>query len=243
MNISDIMNKAKNQLKEITIIYNGVEKDLEISPMRTVKYLKEEIERLFNLEPGSLKLSKLRMAFRGLRTGIILDNENKILFDYRIKHGCRITFSLLQNTGGGGPITFTSFKEKEFRKFGPAPDWRTVRNGLNFYGICSCKLCPAGKDNKEVICPMDLRVNEEFNLINDKNKIRCPMCSSFLDLKTIGIHKCKITVRGKFINGKSVEDFDQTFRAEEEDGLEKFNYGEDNEFTWTELIFKIDEYY
>jgi uncharacterized ubiquitin-like protein YukD len=101
MSSSDIMEKAKHEDKDITIVYmdqgNEIEEDLKISPMKTVSYLKDEIEKIFNLSPGTLEGKKLRMKKRGQRTGELLDDDNKTLFDYRIKNGAKIIFTILEN--------------------------------------------------------------------------------------------------------------------------------------------------
>ena len=104
MNSSSIINKAKYEEKQITIIYidqgNEIEEDLNISPMKTVSYLKREIERIFHLNLGSLKKLKLRMTKKGERTGTTLDDDEKQLFDYRLQTGAKITFTILENIGG-----------------------------------------------------------------------------------------------------------------------------------------------
>ena len=101
---SDFMERAMHEEKQITIVYmdqeNEIEEDINISPMKTVSYLKGEIERIFNLNPGTLEGKKLRMKKRGQRTGELLDDNNKTLFDYRIQNGAKITFTILENVGG-----------------------------------------------------------------------------------------------------------------------------------------------
>ena len=104
MSSSDIMKKAMHEEKEITIAYinNGkeIEEDINISPMETVGHLKGEIEKIFNLNPGTLEGKKLRMKKNRDRTGVSLDDDNKTLFDYRIQNGAKITFTILENVGG-----------------------------------------------------------------------------------------------------------------------------------------------
>ena len=85
MSSSDIMEKAKHEKKEITIVY------MEQG---------NEIERIFNLDPGTLEGKKLRMTKKGERNSESLDDDNKTLFDYRIRNGAKITFTILENVGG-----------------------------------------------------------------------------------------------------------------------------------------------
>jgi len=177
--------------------------------------------------------------------GILLDDNNKTLFDYHIGNGSIISIKIAKNRGGGGlPMKFSNLREKEFRNFSKtAPKWRYVGKGLNFFGICGCKMCDAGKKNSEVIYPMKLGINEEFNIINNRDKIKCPICSSFIEPKTIGLYRCEISINGKYINNDRCENFSEIFSSDREDGIEEFKYGEDNYYIWTELIFKINKYY
>ena len=219
--------------------------DIEVFPNITVKNLKNKIEELFGFQPGFLNYKFLRCATKGRRVVNVLNDDNKTLFDYHIGNGSKIIFMELEHLGGGGlPMKFSNLKEKEFRNFSKtAPRWRYVGKGLNFFGICGCKMCDAGKKNSEVIYPMKLGINEEFNLINNRDKIKCPICSSFIEPKTIGLYKCEISIYGKYINNDRCVNFSQEFSSDSEDGIEEFKYGEDSDYIWTELIFKINKYY
>ena len=219
--------------------------DIEVFPNITVKNLKNKIEELFEIKPGILNCTYLRCGRKGKRMGKLLDDDNKTLFDYHIGNGSIIFFQIVENRGGGDlPMKFSNLREKKFRNFSKtAPKWRYVGKGLNFFGICGCKMCDAGKNNSEVIYPMKLGINEEFNLINNRDKIKCPICSSFIEPKTIGLYKCEISINGKYINNDRCENFSQKFSSDSEDGIEEFKYGEDSDYIWTELIFKINKYY
>ena len=247
MDYKNILVNSKKETKKILIrnVNEDREEELEISPSKTVKYLKNEIERIFNLGGQKLTSIRLRLIKKSERCGKLLDDDNKILFDYHIANGDRIDFSTLKNRGGGAfPMKFSDLKEQEFRTFSKsAPDWRYVYKGLNFYGICLCKFCDAGKDKNEVICPVNLKENEEFNLIENRDKIVCPICSSYIEAKTIGIYGCKITVRGKQVEGDRNVPFLKTFSSLSPEGVTKFKYGKNNEMTWTELIIRIDKIY
>ena len=245
MDYKNILVNSKNETKKIRIIKadDNREEELEISPSKTVKYLKNEIGRIFNL--GGKKIISIRLIRKFERVGKILDDDNKILFDYHIDNGNVIQFTTFINIGGGAfPMKFSDLKEHGFSTFSKsAPKWRYVYKGLNFYGICSCKFCDAGKDKNEVICPVNLKENEEFNLIENRDKIVCPICSSYIEAKTIGIYGCKITVRGKQVEGDRTVPFLKTFSSLSPEGVTKFKYGENNEVTWTELIIRIDKIY
>ena len=86
-------------------------------------------------------------------------------------------------------------------------------------------------------------MNEELNLIESRNKIKCPICSSFIDAKTIGIYKCSITIKGKYFQNNTCENYLKSFSVNDEDGITEFQYGDENDSIWIELIFRIDWYY
>ena len=236
-------NKIQISIIDVTHAENNF--DIEVFPNITVKNLKNKIEELFGLKPGCLNNIELRCTRKGERVGRLLENNNKTLFDYHIQNGTSIFFMTIKNRGGGGlPMVFSNLREMEFRNFSEtAPKWRRVGKGLNFFGICGCKMCDAGKNYSEVIYPMKLGLNEKFNLINNRDKIICPICSSFIEPKTIGLYKCEISVNGKYIINDRCENFSHDFSSDSKDGIKAFKYGEDNDVIWTELIFKINKYY
>ena len=86
-------------------------------------------------------------------------------------------------------------------------------------------------------------MNEELNLIESRNKIKCPICSSFIDAKTIGIYKCFITIKGKYFKNNICENYLESFSVNDKDGITEFQYGDENDSIWIELIFRIDWYY
>ena len=68
--------------------------------------------------------------------------------------------------GGGIPLKFIDVENSKIKNLefsSQAPDWRIVKNGLNFFGICKNKFCKAY--NKEVVFsdhnPIGI-INEKF---------------------------------------------------------------------------------
>ena len=148
--------------------------------------------------------------------------------------------------GSGFSVKFTDFKENEFHKFSKkAPKWRIVGKGLNFFGICKCKFCEAGKNQNEVICHLNIKENKEFNFLEDKDKIQCPICESIINTKTVGFFKCKISVNGDYLpkNEKITINFSKLFSVNQNDGLIVFKSDKDHLVNWVKLIFKINEFY
>lgn len=89
--------------KEIYIhnILTDEEKPLKICMNKTVKNLKKEIEKLFNLK-YSLDDYLLRVKIGGQPSGRLIqeDDENKTLFDNHFKSGCLVTFGKDRVSGG-----------------------------------------------------------------------------------------------------------------------------------------------
>ena len=206
---------------------------LETEPSGTIFEVKSKVQ-----EKEGIPTDQQRLIFDGTQL-----EDNRTIADYNIQEKSKLVL-LLRLRGGGFAMKFSSLKENIFHEFSPnAPKWRIVNKGLNFYGICGCKSCPAGKNNSEVICPVYLKVNEELNLLDSRSKINCPICQSFIDAKTIGIYKCCITIKGKYFQNNICENYAKSFSVNDEDGVTEFKYGDENDAIWTELIFRIDSYY
>ena len=94
----------KDKIKEIYIqnIETDEVKPLKISMSKTVKELKKEIEKLFNL-PYSLDNLCLRVKHIFIPLGKIIteENEDKTLFENHFTVDCVVMFGIIKNIGGG----------------------------------------------------------------------------------------------------------------------------------------------
>lgn len=94
---------SATKIKEIYIqnIANDDTKSLKISMDKTVKQLKKEIEKLFNLQ-YSLDEYSLRVQTNGMNAGKLIQekDENKTLFENHFKSECLVKFGKELNRGG-----------------------------------------------------------------------------------------------------------------------------------------------
>ena len=95
---------SANKFKEIyiqNIANNNDTKSLNICMRKTVKDLKKEIEKLFNLN-YSLDEYALRVKTNGMIAGKLIqeDDEEKSLFENHFKSECIVIFGKEKNRGG-----------------------------------------------------------------------------------------------------------------------------------------------
>jgi len=104
----------------------------------------------------------------------------------------------LRGGGGGFPnfvdISKGNFVDLKFSK--KAPDWRVCYNGLNIEGICKFKSCKANQ--QQVICP--IYNAEVFDLILDREKVKCPKCHNNVEPMSCGFTSCSYSWAGTKIN-------------------------------------------
>ena len=175
--------------------------------------------------------------------------DNKTLEYYEIKDGDKI-ISNIHHQGGEVGSLIKGFTDP--KKIGPirystitdGPDYLTVIDGINLFGICKNKNCIAY--NKEVSSPFGFGT---FNLIEDldEDNEKCPKCPScelpLLKLETCGFMNCRFKYAGiKVENGKNV-DVNYENSISEPDKLDYFDAGKEweNKKLWMEL--KISAYH
>lgn len=95
---------SANKIKQIyiqNIANNNDTRPLSIGMNKTVKQLKKEIEKLFNLN-YSLDEYALRVKTNGMNAGKLIQetDENKTLFENHFKLECLVIFGKEKNRGG-----------------------------------------------------------------------------------------------------------------------------------------------
>lgn len=103
MSSSAIRKLSASKVKEIFIqnISTNDTKSLNIGMDKTVKQLKTEIKKLFNLS-YSLDEYALRVKTNGMNAGKLIQeqDENKTLFENHFKSQCIVIFGKEKNRGG-----------------------------------------------------------------------------------------------------------------------------------------------
>ena len=93
-----------DKIKEIFIrnLTTDEVRPLKISMSKTVKELKKEIEKLFNLD-YSLDDYCISVSINGMRNGKMIqeENEDKTLFENHFSIHCVVTFGRVKIIGGG----------------------------------------------------------------------------------------------------------------------------------------------
>ena len=78
--------------------------------------------------------------------------------------------------------------------------YRYVTNGINLFGVCTCKNCKAF--NKEVI---EMIKDNELDLTQQKGMMHCPICKTMINCTTVGFYKCYYNIYGMKYNEESDE--------------------------------------
>ena len=117
-----------------------------------------------------------------------------------------------------------------------APKWRYISEGLNIFGICEHPECEAYK--KEVIFRPLKDLPKEglvFDMHENRENIRCPLCKKIFDPQTCGFYKCEYEFIGtKKENGEPVR-YDSKTRETKGNELEYFEPNGKKKTVWFKL--------
>ena len=116
--------------------------------------------------------------------------------------------------------------------------YRITKKGINIYGICKGNNCIA-KD-KEVIVPIK---KKNFDLINEKYNLICPICSNIIIPKTVGFRDCEYKIQGKKYQNNKIEDFCFTGRADNPGEIKYYNPSDNGTALMIQLIFEVLKYF
>ncbi len=199
----------KSRIKQIFIhnVETNDTRTLDIGMDKTVKQLKKEIEKLFNLN-YTLDEYCLIVVHPHHKAGIPIreEFENKTLFENHFKIGSLIKFGKVKNKGGGPGIDTIDVSKNQTKilQFNPsAPDYRNVASGLNIQAECLNERCEAYQ--KIVYCIIGFKNN--YDILDNLNKgnIKCPVCENEVYPKNYGFLRCKYRIDfTKWENSKKV---------------------------------------
>jgi len=162
-----------------------------------------------------------------------------------------ISYSLNFNTIGNvigrggdffGGLMFIDPNDSNIKKLSlskEAPKWRVISEGLNIFGICENPKCEAYK--KEVIfraLKSDEPLPENgmiFNMLENVDSIRCPICNKIIDPDTCGFFKCEYQFIGKKIEDGEVVNYDSKTKETKGNKMDYFEQKGKKKVKWTEL--------
>ena len=146
------------------------------------------------------------------------------------------------NAGGGYCMNFTDLSKQIYEEVyfsNNAPPYRIAYQGINICGDCRYEKCCAY--NNEVIIPLVGITN--FNLTKEKGNLKCPICKSLIEPKTVLFSFCKYKVHGKNIEDNKVKEFEFFGDANNPNSFHYYNPIKNGETYVMELILEIINYY
>jgi hypothetical protein len=139
----------------------------------------------------------------------------------------KVSFS---NDAKGGSLTFPLENLNTFEHNPRAPSFRTVKKGLSWKCVCPNPECTTSR--QFIIENSQFGV---FDLSRTTNKLRCPICSNFIQARTFGFYKTRFKVYGVKENGEKIED-----SGEYKDDI-YYSYDESSHTTWKFLNIETKE--
>ena len=141
-------------------------------------------------------------------------------------------------TGGNQPMNFTDLSKQiheEIYFSKDAPSYRIVTKGINIFGKCNSKICPAGK--KIVVVPLEnIRT---FDLIEEREKLVCPECEGFIYAQTVGFHLCEYKISGRKLEGES---FEFSGRADSKKSIQYYDPDKNGNTILVDMIFEVTQF-
>ena len=118
--------------------------------------------------------------------------------------------------------------KKNFSK--NAQKWNIIKKGLNLSGKCENRNCEAY--DKVVDCQIGLGT---FNLVENYDQAKCPMCKNVINLTTCTFCKCEYKLEGKKKTKEGFIMVNTPWKRVEND-YEYYDPNESGIVTWLKLI-------
>jgi len=241
-------NKLSNfsKLKEGDILSLKLSKDIykEIStfPKQNEYYFIKFNRNILGLFPKSqkgLSYKKLKRLFNIKKYQNVITVEDYVPSSLEF-----IRYSNISGSGGScyGGLMFIDPADANIKQLSlskEAPKWRVISEGLNIFGICENPKCEAHEE--EVIfraLKSDGPLPEKgmvFNMIENIDNIRCPICKKIIEPETCGFFKCEYQFIGKKIECGEVVNYDSKTKETKENKLDYLEQKGKKKVKWTEL--------
>ena len=200
-------------------------------------------EMLFSLFQKYINLTGKYGDFNFKYTGEQL-NPNKKLKEYDLASGSIIKVADTHNVigRGGYALNFTNLSKKIYNEItfsDDAPAYRNTKQGINIFGDCKCERCYAF--NQEVVVP--LYGIEKFDLINERQNLKCPACKGLIEPKTVGFYLCEYKIKGKNIENGVIKPFEFFGKALNKQSLQYYDPIKNGNTIVYELIIEIINYF
>ena len=240
INVIFKLQQGEKNNKDNNMISLQVEEDKSISDL--IEQYLDEIGRNFEEFTRGILIflynseNLLKYSDKSLR--MILENPNTIIH-------------VVDNSdmyGAGHPpfdfvdVTSNKVKLKKVieKSYDLSKKWREIYKGLNIFGICQNNKCEV--KGKEVIYKIKLKKEGLcFNINEERENIKCPMCGTKFKKKTCGFWKCEYQFVGVYYDyekGKNIE-YNSEPHETPTDKFEYFDPEENGSREWDELIIFV----
>lgn len=213
--------------KKYNIIIN--EADNIYSLFQKYIYLTGKYNINFDLLYNGQKLNPMSK----IRQNNILPGSVIKIFEYN---------NLIGRGGGGFCINFTDLSKQKYSECpitNNAPNYRIISQGINICGNCKTELCYAY--NQEVCVPLN-GINT-FNLIKERENLKCPACRGLIEPKTVAFYLCGYKIKGKNFENGQVKNFEFYGNAKNSDSVQYYDPTSNGNTLIIELIIEVTNYF
>ena len=143
---------------------------------------------------------------------------------------------------GGFCLNFTDLSKQIYDEYpvnNKGPDYRNITQGINICGNCKYEKCYAY--NQEVCVPLN-GINS-FNLIKERENLKCPACRGLIEPKTVAFYLCRYNIKGKKFENGQVKNFEFFGNAINSESVQYYNPIKNGNTLIIELIIQITNYF